>query len=65
VKEHFAALPSHSAVRLGLTVESLRVTEAARLIDEAEPLGINMRGEFTPGMPFAYVSDPYGYEIDV
>lgn len=23
------------------------------------------RGEFTPGMPFAYVSDPDGYEIEL
>jgi len=26
---------------------------------------LRKRGEFTPGMPFAYVSDPDGYEIEL
>jgi catechol 2,3-dioxygenase-like lactoylglutathione lyase family enzyme len=26
---------------------------------------LKKRGEFTPGMPFAYVSDPDGYEIEL
>jgi catechol 2,3-dioxygenase-like lactoylglutathione lyase family enzyme len=26
---------------------------------------LKKRGEFTPGMPFAYVADPDGYEIEL
>jgi hypothetical protein len=26
---------------------------------------LKRRGEFTPGMPFAYVADPDGYEIEL
>jgi catechol 2,3-dioxygenase-like lactoylglutathione lyase family enzyme len=38
-----------------------------RAISEVIAAGgaLKKRGEFTPGMPFAYVSDPDGYEIEI
>ncbi len=38
-----------------------------RAISEVIAAGgaLKKRGEFTPGMPFAYVSDPDGYEIEL
>src|SRR4030095_6384336 len=38
-----------------------------RAISEVVAAGgaFKRRGEFTPGMPFAYVSDPDGYEIEL
>jgi catechol 2,3-dioxygenase-like lactoylglutathione lyase family enzyme len=32
---------------------------------EAAGRTLKKRGEFTPGMPFAYVADPDGYEIEL
>lgn len=38
-----------------------------RAIDEVVAAGgaLKKRGEFTPGLPFAYVFDPDGYEIEL
>jgi catechol 2,3-dioxygenase-like lactoylglutathione lyase family enzyme len=38
-----------------------------RAIDEVVAAGgaLKKRGEYTPGLPFAYVSDPDGYEIEL
>ena len=40
------------------------IDEAARLIQEAGGM-IRSRGEFVPGAPFLYASDPDGYEVEV
>ena len=42
-------------------------TELEKAISEVVAAGgaLKKRGEFTPGMPFAYVSDPDGYEIEL
>jgi catechol 2,3-dioxygenase-like lactoylglutathione lyase family enzyme len=41
--------------------------ELEKAISEVEAAGgaLKKRGEFTPGIPFAYVSDPDGYEIEL
>jgi catechol 2,3-dioxygenase-like lactoylglutathione lyase family enzyme len=38
-----------------------------RAVHEAEMAGGKLlrRGEFAPGLPFAYIADPDGYEIEV
>ncbi len=42
-------------------------SDLERAISEVVAAGgaLKRRGEFTPGMPFAYVSDPDGYEIEL
>lgn len=42
-------------------------TDLDRAINEVIAAGgaLKKRGEFTPGLPFAYVSDPDGYEIEL
>jgi len=52
---------SHFGFRL---VDPRDIDKAVR---EAERAGGRLlrRGEFSPGLPFAYVSDPDGYEIEV
>lgn len=42
-------------------------TDLESAISEVVAAGgaLKKRGEFTPGMPFAYVSDPDGYEIEL
>ena len=42
-------------------------TDLERAISEVLAAGgaLKKRGEFTPGIPFAYVSDPDGYEIEL
>lgn len=42
-------------------------SELENAISEVVKAGgaLKKRGEFTPGMPFAYVSDPDGYEIEL
>jgi predicted enzyme related to lactoylglutathione lyase len=38
-----------------------------RAIAEVERAGgrLHRRGEFAPGLPYAYVADPDGYEIEI
>ena len=52
-------------LHFGLQLENKGDLEHA--INEVVAAGgaLKKRGEFTPGMPFAYVSDPDGYEIEL
>lgn len=44
-----------------------RPADIAAAVDDVERAGGTLlrRGEFSPGFPFAYVSDPDGYEIEL
>ena len=52
-------------LHFGFQLENKSDLESA--INEVVAAGgaLKKRGEFTPGMPFAYVSDPDGYEIEL
>lgn len=56
---------SGGILHFGLQLENKDDLE--RAINEVIAAGgaLKKRGEFTPGMPFAYVSDPDGYEIEL
>jgi catechol 2,3-dioxygenase-like lactoylglutathione lyase family enzyme len=56
---------SGSILHFGFELENKSDLESA--IDQVIAAGgvLKKRGEFTPGMPFAYVSDPDGYEIEL
>ncbi len=56
---------SGGITHFGFQLENSADLDAA--IDEVVAAGgtLKKRGEFTPGMPFAYVSDPDGYEIEL
>ncbi len=56
---------SGGILHFGLQLENKDDLEHA--ISEIVAAGgaLKKRGEFTPGMPFAYVSDPDGYEIEL
>jgi catechol 2,3-dioxygenase-like lactoylglutathione lyase family enzyme len=54
----------------GITHFGFRLTRPAdidRAVAEVEGAGGRLlrRGEFAPGFPFAYVTDPDGYEIEI
>jgi catechol 2,3-dioxygenase-like lactoylglutathione lyase family enzyme len=56
---------SGGITHFGFQLESSEDLE--RAISEVVSAGgaLKKRGEFMPGMPFAYVSDPDGYEIEL
>jgi len=56
---------SGGILHFGFQLETRADLESA--ISEVVAAGgaLRKRGEFTPGMPFAYVSDPDGYEIEL
>ena len=56
---------SGGILHFGFQLENRAELESA--INEVVAAGgaLKKRGEFTPGMPFAYVSDPDGYEIEL
>lgn len=56
---------SGGITHFGFQLENKEDLESA--IGEVVAAGgaLKKRGEFTPGMPFAYVSDPDGYEIEL
>lgn len=56
---------SGGILHFGFQLENKAELETA--ISEVIAAGgaLKKRGEFTPGMPFAYVSDPDGYEIEL
>ena len=56
---------SGGILHFGLQLEKKDDLEHA--INEVIAAGgaLKKRGEFTPGMPFAYVTDPDGYEIEL
>lgn len=56
---------SGGILHFGFQLENRADLESA--ISEVVAAGgvLKKRGEFTPGMPFAYVADPDGYEIEL
>ena len=56
---------SGGILHFGFQLENRADLESA--ISEVIAAGgaLKKRGEFTPGMPFAYVADPDGYEIEL
>ncbi|MBI2992819.1 MAG: VOC family protein [Gammaproteobacteria bacterium] len=66
----FEKAASAAGIVGGISHFGFRLTKAADIdlaVAEVERAGgrILRRGEFSPGFPFAYVSDPYGYEIEI
>jgi catechol 2,3-dioxygenase-like lactoylglutathione lyase family enzyme len=54
----------------GITHFGFQLQDRANLEDAISQVvaaggALKKRGEFMPGMPFAYVSDPDGYEIEL
>jgi catechol 2,3-dioxygenase-like lactoylglutathione lyase family enzyme len=67
---HQAALDQPSGSGGGILHFGFQLQDRADLeeaIKEIVAAGgtLTKRGEFTPGMPFAYVNDPDGYEIEL
>ena len=48
-------------------VETYGLTHISLAVADPQRAGGKLlrRGEFSPGFPFAYVSDPDGYEIEI
>ncbi len=62
--------PSPAGLKGGVAHFGFRLVDAAdidRAIAEVERAGGRLlrRGEFAPGLPYAYVADPDGYEIEI
>jgi metallothiol transferase len=66
----FEVNPSRAGGSAGVTHFGFRLVDASE-IDAAVTLALEAggtlarRGEFAPGLPFAYVLDPDGYEIEI
>ncbi len=56
---------SGGITHFGFQLENRADLESAISAVVAAGGALKKRGEFTPGMPFAYVSDPDGYEIEL
>lgn len=61
---------THGLTHVGLAVAGFRLTDPKDIdlaVREVKKAGGRLlrRGEFGPGLPFAYVSDPDGYEIEI
>jgi catechol 2,3-dioxygenase-like lactoylglutathione lyase family enzyme len=66
----FAEDPATAGLGGGVSHFGFRLVDPAdidRAIDEVERAGGRLlrRGEFAPGLPYAYVADPDGYEIEI
>jgi catechol 2,3-dioxygenase-like lactoylglutathione lyase family enzyme len=66
----FERNPQNAGVRAGVDHFGFRLKRAADIdlaVGEALAAGGKLlrRGEFAPGLPFAYVADPDGYEIEI
>jgi predicted enzyme related to lactoylglutathione lyase len=66
----FAEDPATAGVSGRIAHFGFRLVDPAdidRAIAEVERAGgcLLRRGEFAPGLPYAYVADPYGYEIEI
>jgi len=66
----FERNPAAAGQAGGIAHFGFRLVDAAdidRAVEDAEQAGGRLlrRGEFAPGVPFAYVSDPDGYEIEI
>ena len=66
----FERNPAGAGVVGGITHFGFRLTDPAHIdaaVDEVCRAGGTLlrRGEFSPGFPFAYVTDPDGYEIEI
>jgi len=53
-----------AGARAGIDHFGFRLKKAAD-IDQAVTEVLQAGGEFAPGLPFAYVADPDGYEIEI
>ena len=66
----FSHDPATAGLSGGVTHFGFRLVDASdidRAVAEAERAGGRLlrRGEFAPGLPYAYIADPDGYEIEV
>jgi catechol 2,3-dioxygenase-like lactoylglutathione lyase family enzyme len=66
----FERNPDAAGIAGGIIHFGFRLTRAEDIqlaIDAAERAGgkVTSRGEFAPGVPYAYVRDPDGYEIEI
>lgn len=66
----FAEDQAMAGLRGGVTHFGFRLVDPGdidRAISEVEQAGGRLlrRGEFVPGVPYAYISDPDGYEIEI
>lgn len=66
----FERNPGAAGKRAGIDHFGFRLTKPAdidKAVKEVEEAGgeILRRGEFAPGLPFVYVADPDGYEIEI
>src|SRR2546430_10249094 len=66
----FAAAPPAAGLSGGIAHFGFRLVDPGdidRAIAEVERAGGRLlrRGEFAPGLPYAYVADPDGYEIEI
>jgi catechol 2,3-dioxygenase-like lactoylglutathione lyase family enzyme len=66
----FAEDPTNAGLSGGIAHFGFRLVNAGdidRAIAEVEHAGGRLlrRGEFAPGLPYAYVADPDGYEIEI
>ena len=66
----FEKNPQKAGARAGIDHFGFRLKKAGDIdqaVDEVQKAGGKLlrRGEFAPGFPFAYVTDPDGYEIEI
>ena len=66
----FVNNPQKAGARAGIDHFGFRLTKAQDIdlaVDEVQNAGGKLlrRGEFAPGLPYAYVADPDGYEIEI
>jgi catechol 2,3-dioxygenase-like lactoylglutathione lyase family enzyme len=66
----FVRDPERAGTRAGIDHFGFRLKDARdidRAIDEVLQAGGKLlrRGEFRPGLPYAYVADPDGYELEI
>jgi catechol 2,3-dioxygenase-like lactoylglutathione lyase family enzyme len=62
--------PQHAGRTAGISHFGFRLIDPADIdaaIEEVQRAGGKLlrRGEFAPGLPYAYVADPDGYEIEI
>ncbi len=65
--ERSGRIDDHLGAKAHGRVAELDPRDIDRAIAEVERAGGRLlrRGEFAPGLPYAYVADPDGYEIEI